>query len=101
MAKKQPKSKTEAAKFAKAPNKTKEEGIVLEGTVTEAQRGKFLVEIVKEGKSPGDDDRSFIITAHLAGKMRKHNIRIVQGDKVRVEVSPYDLQKGRIIYRLK
>ena len=39
------------------------------------------------------------VTAHVAGKMRKHFIRIVPGDKVRVELSPYDLTKGRITYR--
>jgi translation initiation factor IF-1 len=37
--------------------------------------------------------------AHVAGKMRKHFIRIVPGDRVRVELSPYDLTKGRIVYR--
>ena len=40
-----------------------------------------------------------IILAHLSGKMRKHYIRIVPGDKVRVALSPYDLTRGRIIYR--
>ena len=39
------------------------------------------------------------IIAHVAGRMRKHFIRIVPGDKVRVELSPYDLSKGRITYR--
>lgn len=40
-----------------------------------------------------------VITAHLAGKMRMHYIRILPGDKVRVEITPYDLTKGRIVYR--
>jgi translation initiation factor IF-1 len=40
-----------------------------------------------------------VILAHLSGKMRKHYIRIVPGDTVRVALSPYDLTKGRIIYR--
>ncbi|HQB55040.1 MAG TPA: translation initiation factor IF-1 [Sphaerochaeta sp.] len=40
-----------------------------------------------------------VILAHLSGKMRKHYIRIVPGDSVRVALSPYDLTKGRIIYR--
>ena len=40
-----------------------------------------------------------VILAHLSGKMRKHYIRIVPGDTVKVELSPYDLTKGRIIYR--
>jgi translation initiation factor IF-1 len=39
------------------------------------------------------------VMAHVAGRMRKHFIRIVPGDKVRVELSPYDLTKGRIVYR--
>ena len=40
------------------------------------------------------------ILAHLSGKMRMHRIRLLPGDKVRVEISPYDLTKGRIVYRL-
>jgi translation initiation factor IF-1 len=40
-----------------------------------------------------------IVMAHVAGRMRKHFIRIVPGDRVRVELSPYDLTKGRIVYR--
>ena len=40
-----------------------------------------------------------IVTAHISGKMRKHYIRILTGDKVTVELTPYDLTKGRIIYR--
>ena len=40
-----------------------------------------------------------VILAHLSGKMRKHYIRIVPGDTVKVELSPYDLTKGRIVYR--
>jgi translation initiation factor IF-1 len=42
-----------------------------------------------------------IITAHISGKMRKNYIRILRGDKVKVEVSPYDLTKGRITFREK
>ncbi|ROL60496.1 translation initiation factor IF-1 [Bacteroidetes/Chlorobi group bacterium MS-B_bin-24] len=41
------------------------------------------------------------VLAHIAGKMRMNYIKILQGDKVRVEISPYDLTKGRIIYRYK
>jgi len=40
-----------------------------------------------------------LVTAHISGKMRKHYIRILTGDKVTVELTPYDLSKGRIIYR--
>ena len=42
-----------------------------------------------------------IVTVHISGRMRKHYIRILEGDKVTVEMSPYDLTKGRIIYRAK
>ncbi len=68
----------------------KEEAIVLEGTVVETLANtKFRVEI--EG--------GHIVLAHISGKMRRHYIRIIPGDKVTVEVSPYDLSRGRIIYR--
>jgi translation initiation factor IF-1 len=68
----------------------KEEALEVEGTVTQALANtRFRVEI--EG--------GHIVTAHVAGKMRKHFIRIVPGDRVRVELSPYDLTKGRITYR--
>jgi translation initiation factor IF-1 len=68
----------------------KEEGIEVEGVVTEALANtRFRVEI--EG--------GHNVIAHVAGRMRKHFIRIVPGDKVRVELSPYDLSKGRITYR--
>lgn len=68
----------------------KEEAIVLEGTVTESLPGtEFRVEL--------SDGR--LITAHLAGKMRMHYIKILPGDRVTVEISTYDLTKGRITYR--
>ena len=44
-------------------------------------------------------DNDHIVTAHISGKMRKHYIRILTGDKVKVEMSPYDLTKGRITFR--
>lgn len=53
---------------------------------------QFLVEV-----QTGDDKHE--VLAHIAGKMRKHFIRIVPGDTVTVEVSPYDLARGRIVYR--
>ncbi len=69
----------------------KEKGIVVEGTVVEAlPNAMFRVQI--EG---GHE-----ILAHVSGKMRIHFIRILPGDKVKVELSPYDLTRGRIIYRL-
>lgn len=46
-------------------------------------------------------DNGHIITAHMSGKMRKHYIRILEGDKVTVKMTPYDLDKGRIFYRAK
>jgi len=70
--------------------KQKEEALEVEGVVTQALANtRFRVEI--EG--------GHLVMAHVAGRMRKHFIRIVPGDKVRVELSPYDLTKGRIVYR--
>ena len=68
----------------------KEESIELEGTVIEAlPNARFRVEV----------DGGHRILAHVSGKMRKFYIRILPGDKVKVEVSPYDLSRGRITYR--
>ena len=68
----------------------KEEQIVTEGTVTEVLPGTmFRVDLGGQRK----------VLAHISGKMRKHFIRIVPGDKVSVELSPYDLTKARIIFR--
>ncbi len=46
-------------------------------------------------------DNGFLILAHLSGKMRMHYIKILPGDRVLVELSPYDLKRGRIVYRFK
>ncbi|MCE5387383.1 MAG: translation initiation factor IF-1 [Acidithiobacillus sp.] len=46
-------------------------------------------------------ENGFVVNAHISGKMRMHYIRILPGDKVTVEMTPYDLTKGRIIYRAK
>ena len=68
----------------------KEEPIEIEGIVSQALANtQFRVKL----------DGGHEIIAHVAGRMRKHFIRIVPGDKVRVELSPYDLDKGRIVYR--
>lgn len=68
----------------------KNDTVEVDGTVKQALANtRFRVEI--EG--------GHTIIAHVAGKMRKNFIRIVPGDKVRVELSPYDLTKGRITYR--
>ena len=68
----------------------KEEAFEVEGTVTQALANtRFKVQL-----STGAE-----VLAHVAGRMRKNFIRIVPGDKVRVELSPYDLTKGRITFR--
>ena len=68
----------------------KEEAITLQGKVVEALSGaRFRVEM----------DNGHVILAHVSGKMRKHFIRILPGDTVTIEVSPYDLSRGRITYR--
>lgn len=70
----------------------KEEKIEVEGTVIEALPStQFKVEL----------DNDHVILAYLSGKMRKYYIRILLGDRVRVELSPYDLTRGRIVYRYK
>lgn len=70
----------------------KEEAIEVEGIVKEAlPNTMFRVEL----------ETGHTILAHLSGKMRKYFIRIVPGDKVKVALSPYDLTRGRIIYREK
>jgi len=68
----------------------KQEAIKVIGKVTEVLPGtKFKVEL----------ENKHIITAHVSGKMRMHYIRILSGDKVEVELSPYDLNQGRITFR--
>ena len=71
---------------------SKEDVIEVEGTVTEAlPNATFKVELAN----------GHIILAHVSGKLRMNYIRIVPGDKVTVEMSPYDLSKGRITWRNK
>jgi translation initiation factor IF-1 len=68
----------------------KEDVIEMEGTVVDTlPNTMFRVEL----------ENGHIVTAHISGKMRKHYIRILTGDKVKVELTPYDLSKGRIVYR--
>ena len=70
----------------------KEEAIEVEGKVVEPlPNAMFRVEI----------ENGHRVLAHISGKMRKHFIRILPGDKVAVELSPYDLSRGRITYRYK
>jgi translation initiation factor IF-1 len=68
----------------------KEEAIPMEGTVSEALANtQFRVSL----------DNGHSVLAHVAGRMRKNFIRIVPGDRVKVEISPYDLTRGRIVFR--
>ena len=70
----------------------KEEPLVVEGTIIEQlPNAMFRVEL----------ENGHQILAHISGKMRMHYIRILPGDKVSVEISPYDLKRGRIVYREK
>lgn len=46
-------------------------------------------------------ENGHVVTAHISGRMRKHYIRILTGDRVKIEMTPYDLSKGRITYRMK
>ncbi|MCP5428939.1 MAG: translation initiation factor IF-1 [Chromatiaceae bacterium] len=68
----------------------KEDVIEMEGTVVDTlPNTMFRVEL----------ENGHVVTAHISGKMRKHYIRILTGDKVKVELTPYDQSKGRIDYR--
>jgi len=71
-------------------NKGKEQHLVVQGTVIEALRGTFFK--VECNNEP--------ILCTLSGRIQKNNIRILVGDKVQVEISPYDLSRGRIVRRL-
>ena len=68
----------------------KQAAIERDGTIIEAlSNAMFRVEL----------DNGHVLTAHISGKMRMHYIKILPGDKVTLELSPYDLRKGRIIWR--
>ncbi|MBO5874516.1 MAG: translation initiation factor IF-1 [Paludibacteraceae bacterium] len=70
----------------------KQDSIEVDGTITEAlSNAMFRVQL----------ESGHVITAHISGKMRMHYIRILPGDRVKVEMSPYDLTKGRISFRYK
>lgn len=72
--------------------KASQEKVVVEGTIVEAlPNTQFRVEL----------ESGHEVMAYISGKMRKYYIRILLGDKVRVELSPYDLSRGRIVYRYK
>jgi len=72
--------------------KVKEEAIELEGEVTEALPNMMFRVRLDNGAS---------VLAHISGRMRRHYIRILPGDRVTVELSPYDLSRGRITFRFK
>ncbi len=68
----------------------KGDSIEMDGTVIDTlPNTMFRVEL----------ENGHVVTAHISGRMRKHYIRILTGDKVKVELTPYDLSKGRIVYR--
>jgi translation initiation factor IF-1 len=70
----------------------KQENIEIDGTIIEAlSNAMFRAEL----------ENGHIVTAHISGKMRMHYIKILPGDKVKMEMSPYDLTKGRITFRYK
>jgi translation initiation factor IF-1 len=73
-------------------NLSKEEAVEVEATVVEPLPNAMFRVALENGHE---------VLAHISGKMRKHFIRILPGDRVRVELSPYDLTRGRIVYRLK
>ena len=71
---------------------SKQDAITQDGTITEnLSNAMFRVEL----------ENGHVVTAHISGKMRMHYIRILPDDRVVVELSPYDLTRGRIVYRYK
>jgi translation initiation factor IF-1 len=71
---------------------SKEDSIEMEGTIIETlPNTMFRVEL----------ENGHVVTAHISGKMRKNYIRILTGDKVKVEMTPYDLSKARITFRVR
>ena len=68
----------------------KEDNIEMQGTVLETLPNTMF---------RGELENGHVVTAHISGKMRKNYIRILTGDKVTVELTPYDLSKGRIVFR--
>jgi translation initiation factor IF-1 len=78
--------------YVEKADMAKQKGIPVEGTVVEAlPNAMFRVEL----------ENKHIVLAHVSGKMRMHFIRILPGDRVALELSPYDLSRGRITYRYK
>jgi translation initiation factor IF-1 len=78
--------------MSRAAMSNKEEQIEMDGTVIDTlPNTMFRVQL----------ENGHVVTAHISGKMRKHYIRILTGDQVKVEMTPYDLSKGRITYRVR
>jgi translation initiation factor IF-1 len=83
-------SKKPSTQYEETPNMAREDHIEMEGVVVDTlPNTMFRVEL----------ENGHVVTAHISGKMRKNYIRILTGDKVKVELTPYDLSKGRIVYR--
>ena len=71
---------------------SKEDGIIVEGTIVDTLPNAMFRVALENGHT---------VLAHISGKMRKYFIRILPGDKVQIELSPYDLSRGRIVHRMK
>ena len=85
-------SRHDSKKDGKSKKMGKEEPIEVQGTIIETlPNAMFMVELENRHK----------VLAHISGKMRMHFIKILPGDKVTIELSPYDLSRGRITYRFK
>lgn len=77
----------------------KDEAMRMEGRIIDClPNALFKVQLTTDKEAKAD---ALVLMCHLSGKMRKNNIRVLMGDRVDIEVSPYDLQKGRIVYRHK
>lgn len=91
----QPRRKKKKKNTAARPEEQKQsqnDAIEVSGTVTEPlPNTMFRVEL----------ENGHVVLAHISGRMRRHRIRILRGDKVTVELSPYDLTRGRLVYRFK
>ena len=88
--KKKPRKRTRPV--SEGPRAGKPDAIEVTGTVVESlPNAMFKVELENE----------HLVLAHISGKMRRYFIRILRGDKVMVELSPYDLTRGRLVYRFK
>jgi len=83
----------------------KEEAIEVEAVVVEPlPNAQFRVKVEmgnKQDDKDGKEQEDHIVLAHVSGKMRKYFIRILPGDRVKVQLSPYDLKRGRIVYRMR